>query len=48
MGLAGVFRDFRNRIEIADTIEERDVDIYHGIFAPAMRGNSNGYPLGAG
>ncbi|KAL8726449.1 MAG: hypothetical protein Q9181_006046 [Wetmoreana brouardii] len=45
MGIAGVFRRFERRIEIVDTVRERDVDISHDFFTPMTRRDSKGIML---
>ncbi|KAL8788902.1 MAG: hypothetical protein Q9213_001425 [Squamulea squamosa] len=42
MGIAGVFRRFGRRMEIVDTVKERDVDISHDFFTPMAKRESKG------
>ncbi|KAI4284772.1 MAG: hypothetical protein L6R38_001172 [Xanthoria sp. 2 TBL-2021] len=42
MGIAGVFRRFGRRMEIVDTVKERDVDISHDLFTPMTKKESKG------
>ncbi|KAL8662026.1 MAG: hypothetical protein Q9202_005080 [Teloschistes flavicans] len=42
MAIAGVFRQFGRRMEIVDTIKERDVDVSHDFFTPFTRKDSKG------
>ncbi|KAL8705196.1 MAG: hypothetical protein Q9201_001696 [Fulgogasparrea decipioides] len=45
MGLAEVFRRFGRRMEIVDTVKERDVEISHDFFTPMTRMDSKGIML---
>ncbi|KAL8821025.1 MAG: hypothetical protein Q9223_000864 [Gallowayella weberi] len=42
MGIAGVFRRFGRRIEVVDTVHERDVKVQHDFFVPMTKKESKG------
>ncbi|KAL8679521.1 MAG: hypothetical protein Q9186_004203 [Xanthomendoza sp. 1 TL-2023] len=42
MGIAGVFRRYGRRMEIVDTVHERDVEIQHDFFTPMTSKGSKG------
>lgn len=42
MGIAGVFRRFGRRMEVVDTVRERDVEIVHDFFTPMTKKESKG------
>ncbi|KAL8688131.1 MAG: hypothetical protein Q9218_005875, partial [Villophora microphyllina] len=48
MGIAGVFRRFGRRMEIVDTVKERDVEVSHDFFTPFTRRDSKGIMLQVG
>ena len=42
LGLAGVFRRFGRRLNVVDTVYERDVDLTHDVFTPCAKLESKG------